>query len=105
MFNPLTLLYLVAGHAICDYPLQGDFLAKGKNHRNPLPGVPWYQCLFAHAVIHGGMVALITRSFTLGMCEFTVHFVTDWCKSEGKLTFNQDQTVHYACKLAWWLLS
>lgn len=26
------LIYLLAGHAICDYPLQGDYLAKGKNH-------------------------------------------------------------------------
>ena len=28
-----TLLLLIAGHALCDYPLQGDFLAKAKNHK------------------------------------------------------------------------
>jgi hypothetical protein len=100
--DPILLLYLLAAHALCDYPLQGDFLAKGKNHRNPLPGVPWYQCLIAHAIIHAGAVALITGSFTIGMCEFTVHLVTDWCKCEGKLTFNHDQAIHVACKIAWW---
>lgn len=100
----LVLLYLIAGHALCDYPLQGDFLAKGKNHKAPLLGVPWYQCLFAHAMIHAGMVGLITGSFTIGMCEFTIHFITDWAKCEGKLTFNQDQAIHYACKFAWWAL-
>jgi len=31
------ILLLFAGHALCDYPLQGNFLAKGKNHRNPHP--------------------------------------------------------------------
>ena len=98
------LLYLFAAHALCDYPLQGDFLARGKNHKQPLPGVPWYQCLFAHALIHGGAVALITGSATLGMCEFTVHMVTDWLKCDGKLTFNQDQAIHYACKIAWWAI-
>lgn len=37
-----TALMLLAGHALCDYPLQGDFLAKAKNRAAPLPGVPWY---------------------------------------------------------------
>ena len=101
MMIVVKILLLFTGHALCDYPLQGDFLAKGKNHRNPLPGVPWYQCLFAHAMIHAAMVYLITHSLTMGMCEFTIHFVTDWSKCEGKLTFNQDQTIHYLCKIAW----
>ena len=99
------LLMLFAGHALCDYPLQGDFLAKGKNHRLPLPGVPWYQCLYAHVLIHAGMVYLITHSFTLAMCEFTIHFATDFAKCEGKLTFNQDQAIHYLCKIAWAILA
>jgi hypothetical protein len=29
----IKLLLLCAGHAVCDYPLQGDFLARAKNHR------------------------------------------------------------------------
>ena len=32
------LILLFAGHALCDYPLQGDFLAKGKNPRPNMAG-------------------------------------------------------------------
>jgi hypothetical protein len=101
----LTRLFLlIVGHALADFPLQGDFLARGKNHRNPIPGIPWCQCLFAHAMIHAGMVYVITHSLVLGLCEFVIHAATDWAKSEGKLTFNQDQAIHYACKCAWAVL-
>jgi hypothetical protein len=41
LWMPLSVasrvLLLFAGHALCDYPLQGDFLARGKNHCNPIP--------------------------------------------------------------------
>lgn len=101
----MPLLFLLfAAHALCDYPLQGDFLSRGKNHKNPIPGAPWYQCLFAHALIHGAAVGILTQSVTFGACEFIVHFWTDYAKSDGKLTFNQDQAIHYGAKIAWWLL-
>lgn len=96
------LLFLFAAHALCDYPLQGQFLSDAKNYKHPIAGVPWEQALIAHCLIHAGAVTLITGSFTIGMCEFTVHFLTDWLKCGGKLSFNQDQAVHYACKVAWW---
>lgn len=95
------LLVLFAVHALCDYPLQGDFLAKGKNHRLPLPGIPWYQCLFAHVLIHGGFVYIVTGFFWLGIAELLIHAVTDYSKSEGWISFNTDQAIHYACKLLW----
>jgi hypothetical protein len=98
------LILLFAGHALCDYPLQGDFLARGKNHRQPLLGIPWWQCLTAHALIHAGMVFLITQSTTFAALEFVVHFWTDYAKCDGKLTFNQDQAVHYAFKVLWAVL-
>jgi len=47
----LILFYLLAAHAFFDFAGQGDFMAKGKNHKQPIPGVPWYQCLFAHSLI------------------------------------------------------
>lgn len=43
MTPELMLTALIAGHFLCDYPLQGDFLSKAKNRVNPIPGVPWYQ--------------------------------------------------------------
>jgi len=56
----MLLLWLISAHFLCDYPLQGDFLARGKNHKAPLQGVPWYQCLVAHSVIHGAAATLLT---------------------------------------------
>jgi hypothetical protein len=98
------LLLLFAAHALCDYPLQGDFLARGKNHRASLPGVPWYQCLGAHALIHAGAVYLITGSIWIGIAELMIHAATDYAKCDGRITFNQDQSIHYACKVVWALL-
>jgi hypothetical protein len=94
-------LAMIAAHAVADYPLQGDFLAKAKNRTAPLPGVPWWQALGAHAIIHGGAVGLITRSPALGVAEVVVHAVTDDLKCRGKLTYNQDQAIHVACKALW----
>ncbi len=66
------LFFLLCGvHAACDYPLQGDFLAKAKNHTAPLPGVPWFiGGLMPHALIHGIGVMLATGSTALGVYEF-----------------------------------
>lgn len=95
------LLLLLAAHCLCDYPLQGDFLAKAKNRVAPLPGVPWYQALGAHALIHGGAVALLTGVWWLGLAEALAHAAIDDGKCRGKLSFNQDQALHVGCKVAW----
>ena len=97
----MLLLLLLAAHAVCDYPLQGDFLAKAKNRAAPLPGVPWFQALGAHAAIHGGAVALLTGVWWLGLAEAAAHFVIDDAKCHGRLSFNQDQALHLLCKLGW----
>jgi hypothetical protein len=96
---------LVAGHALCDYPLQGDFLARAKNRAAPIPGVPWYQALGAHAVIHGGAVALITGIPLLGVAETFLHAFIDDLKCTGRIGFNTDQALHIGCKLAWALIA
>jgi len=100
-----TLLMLLAGHALCDYPLQGDFLAKAKNHTAPIHGVPYQQALGAHAAIHAGMVLAITDSVPLALAEFAIHTATDYAKCAGKLSFNQDQSIHFACKVLWSILA
>ena len=96
------LLYLCAGHALCDYPLQGDFLSRGKNRL--VPGVPWYQCLASHSIIHSAMVCWATGSFTLGIAELGIHAVTDYSKGRYWISFNTDQGIHWTCKLAWAVL-
>lgn len=92
---------LLAAHAVCDYPLQGDFLARGKNHKAPIPGVPFYHCLLSHALIHGGAVAILTGSVALGICEFAIHTLIDFGKCDGWYGFDVDQVLHVACKCAW----
>lgn len=96
-----ALFVLLVCHALCDYPLQGDFLAKGKNRFNPLPGVPWYWCLGAHAMIHAGAVYLVTGSFGLGLLELIAHAAIDDRKCAGKFGFDMDQGLHICCKLLW----
>lgn len=101
------LMLLLGWHALADYPLQGDFLAKAKNRLAAIPGVPWYQALGAHAFIHAAGVALITGNLWLGLGELVAHALIDDAKCSGRLNFNQDQALHVACKVAWaliWLL-
>lgn len=100
----MILWLLLVGHALTDFPLQGDFLAKGKNHRAPLPGVPWFPCLLAHAVISGGAVTVVTGRVDLGLIEAWVHAHIDWGKNQGWYGFNVDQLLHVAFKVAYWLL-
>lgn len=92
---------MVVAHAVADYPLQGDFLAKAKNRAMPIPGVPWYQALGAHAVMHGGMVWAVTGLLWLGILETLCHALIDDMKCNGRLSFNQDQALHIACKAVW----
>jgi hypothetical protein len=97
-------LLLCAGHALCDYPLQGDFLAKGKNFNTPIPGVAWAQLMLAHCMIHSGMVLLITGSVWMAVAELAIHYLIDVMKCDGMINFNQDQAAHYYCKV-WWALA
>lgn len=97
MINMFILLMLA--HFLCDYALQGDFMAKAKNHKAPIPGVPWLTVLTSHAAIHAGFVVIITGSVAFGVIELIVHSVTDYLKCDGRLNFNQDQAIHLATKV------
>jgi hypothetical protein len=97
------LLYLIAAHAVCDYPLQGDFLSRQKNRL--VPGASWRLALAYHAIIHGVAVQLITGSWLLCGAEILIHAGTDYSKGRKWISFNQDQAIHVACKLLWWILA
>ena len=96
---------LCAGHALADYPLQGDFLAKAKNRAKPSPFIPWYQALCTHAAIHGGFVAVITGIWWLGLAEAVAHAAIDDAKCTGRIGFNTDQALHIACKALWLVIA
>lgn len=102
--DPFILISLLLfGHFLADYPLQGDFLAKAKNRKNPIAGVPWYHGLIAHSAIHGGCVGVITGSVWIGVAEAVVHALIDDAKCSNRISYNVDQLLHVLFKVAWML--
>jgi hypothetical protein len=95
------LALMIGAHFLADYPLQGDFLARGKNRNTPFPGVHFLHPLIAHSSIHGTLVGIITGSLWLGLIETAIHAVTDDAKCRGRISYETDQAIHIACKVAW----
>ena len=92
---------LIVGHALADYPLQGQFLAVAKNRMMPKVDVPWYQAMGAHCLIHAGFVGLLTGSLAIAVMEFVIHFICDDAKCRQRISFDLDQGIHIACKFVW----
>lgn len=98
----VLVLVLLFGHALADYPLQGDFIAKFKAPGSRLGGeLVWPWVMGAHCVIHAGFVLVITGSPVLALLEFVLHFSIDVCKCAGLIGFHDDQSLHVLCKVAW----
>lgn len=95
------LFFMMVGHALADYPLQGPFIAANKCRRTGDKHVPWWHALTAHALIHGGAVALVTGSVLLGVLETACHFAIDVLKNERKINIHTDQALHVLCKVVW----
>lgn len=99
------LFKLLVGHAIADYALQGDTMAKYKrrsNHGGTAIGVPWYWWLGAHAFIHGGLVYVATATLSCACFEVIAHTLIDFGKCEnryGRHAMLIDQSLHVACKI------
>ena len=102
-----TFVKLLFGHAIADFALQSDVMAKGKNrHRLPdylPPGQKYVPCwpywLTAHALISGCMVYLATGSIWHGVLETAAHWIIDFAKCEGVTNPHGDQFLHVLCRL------
>ena len=102
---------LMIGHALADFALQSDAMAKGKNrNRKPDPGlIPpgqkympcWYHWLTAHALIHAGMVWIATGLVWLALLELVYHWLIDFAKCENWTNPNQDQALHILCKVGY----
>jgi Protein of unknown function (DUF3307) len=110
--NFSLLFALLIGHALADYPLQGEAIAKGKNRHNPPFGIPpgqkpvavWWHYLTAHALIHAGFVWAITGIVWLGVAEFVLHWIIDFAKCENWTNPNGDQALHVICKIIYSVL-
>jgi hypothetical protein len=100
---------LLIGHAIADFPMQGTFLAMGKNRHVKIPdpeGAPyprnlWVYCLTAHALVHAAPVWLLTGSVAFALVECVLHWLIDYSKNEKWTNFALDQGLHVACKAAY----
>lgn len=107
MLEPL--FWMMVGHAVGDFGLQSDWMAKHKNRRvhednvhSRKPELIWAHVMSSHCLIHAGAVGLATGSVLLAVMEFVAHFIIDVCKCEGYIGFHTDQFLHIGCKLAWW---
>lgn len=83
----MNIMWLLLGHYICDYPLQGDFLAQTKGK--------YFYSLLAHSIIYGLGIALVFKMlgvFTIWKAIVLVvsHIVIDYKKSHAK---NKDKAL------------
>lgn len=90
-----VFLWLWIGHCLCDYAWQLDFVAINKNpilngEHNPI----WFWCMLAHASIHALPVMWLTGNIRLAWIMIVSHFIIDYIKCKGLITFNQDQLLH-----------
>lgn len=103
----LQFIRLMMMHALCDFSLQSDAMAKGKNRHNNPTYVPngqtlmpcWYYWLGAHALISGGGVWIITGKWWWGIAEVLAHWTIDYCKCENWTNPRKDQFLHISCRL------
>lgn len=84
------IIILIMCHLIGDYVLQNDFIAKTK-------GENWYH-LFVHCVLYC-VPFMIVDIFSLTgiILLFITHIIIDPLKARyNKITYTQDQLLHYA---------
>jgi len=112
------LFLLIMGHAVADFGLQSDAMAKGKNPRRRMdpalipPGqrydpFVWVMYLTAHALIHGAMVYIITGLTGAAAAETVSHWLIDHGKCSNLYGPSVDQTLHILMKVLWciWVLA
>lgn len=104
---------LLIGHCLADFPLQGDFLSRGKNRNGTPPQLAdgtenpkdlWIYLMCAHCLIHAGFVWLITGYLVFALAEFVLHWIIDALKCEGRTSFAMDQWLHIFTKVLFVLI-
>lgn len=103
--GPLALFCgFVVMHALADFPLQGDYLARHKVRKNNTAISDWLIALCSHSVIQAGGVWLVSGSVLFGITEFVLHGLIDIGKGEGKYGVVMDQSLHLLCKISYVVL-
>lgn len=100
--GPLALFFAFAiSHALADFPLQGDYLARVKQRSKAESVSEWLIALTAHSLVHAGGVWLVTGSVTLAAIELLLHGLIDLGKGECYYGYVADQVLHLGCKVAY----
>ena len=100
--GPFALFFAFAiMHALADFPLQGDYLARMKVREQAGNTSEWLISLTAHSLVQAGGVWIISGSPLLGAAELCLHWLIDLGKGEGKFGYATDQMFHLTCKLAY----
>jgi hypothetical protein len=106
----ILFFQLLIGHALADFVLQSDTMARAKDRHSELAqsrgaNFPaWYYWIAAHSLVHGGAVYLFTGSALLGLIETLLHAAIDCAKCERRIDFHQDQVLHVLCKVGYCFL-
>ena len=114
---------LIAVHGICDFPLQGQYMAEHKSPRDPYPPNEdkrvWWVIMGLHSTIHGLGVflvlewyaifhdnhSLMVAAFVIATLETLTHFCIDYWKcTHGRALLLWDQVTHISCKAMWVIL-
>ena len=102
IYGPVGLFFAFAiMHALADFSLQSDYMARGKRRDQAANTEEWVIALTAHSLVHAGGVWLISGSVLLGAVELGLHWLIDLGKGEGKYGVSADQGLHLACKLGY----
>lgn len=101
----ILVLYfaLSIGHVLADYPLQGRYLALTKDPKTRCKDsethpFEWILSLYAHSLIHAGLVWIITGIVWFALAELILHAIIDILKIKGISNIIVDQLLHYLCK-------
>lgn len=104
---------LMIGHAIADFWAQSDAVAKMKNRNRDSsqfcppgqkPQMIWPYALTSHALIHAGVVWVITGVVWFAVFELVAHWLIDFGKCDNLYGIHEDQAMHVACKIGYCLV-
>lgn len=101
MTGIILLIKLLMGHAVADFALQSDAMAKGKRGVALVPPgqryTPvWPYWLVAHSLVHGAAVMVITGGIWMAVFATVAHVVVDFGKTRNCYGIHMDQSLHLA---------
>lgn len=89
-----TILKIIFCHLVGDYVLQSDFIAKTKGNN-------WYH-LIVHCVLYSLPFYVVFGLDWRFYFILATHLIIDPLKARyNKLTYTQDQVLHYLCGLVY----